>query len=80
MAEVGRTRGYKSQCRRWELLMVDRSKYNMLQLCSAIRCRNGDGGGLVEVGSAVFGWGKGLGGRQVVSDRELASPCHLESC
>ena len=43
MAEAGVTRGYRSQHRRWELVVVDQRECHTLQLCPGIRCRDGDG-------------------------------------
>lgn len=73
MAEVGITRGYRSQHRRWELLMVDWRENNTLQLCPEIRCRDGDGEDWLAVLSLAGE--RAWEGRQAVFDREkLASP------
>lgn len=75
MAEVGTTRGYKSQRGRWDLLMVDQREYNMLQLCPGIKCRNGDGEDRCRLAVLSLDGERAWEGRQVVSDGEkLASP------
>lgn len=63
-------RVYRSQQRRWELVVVDRRERHTLQLCPGIRCRDGDGEDCWRLAVLSLDGERACGGRQAAFDTE----------